>query len=53
MTLIQALVWNLRTCILMLRENHKQKPCGVMTTNTDAKYRGGAMCSSEEYSVME
>jgi len=37
----------------MLRENHKQRSCGVITTNTDVKYRGGAMRSSEEYSVME
>jgi hypothetical protein len=37
----------------MLRETHKQKSCGVKTINTDAKYRGGVMRSSEETFVME
>jgi len=37
----------------MLRETHKRKPRGVREINTDAKYRGGVMRSSEEYSVME
>jgi hypothetical protein len=37
----------------MLREHHKQRSCGVITINTNAKYRGGIMRSSEEYSVME
>jgi hypothetical protein len=37
----------------MLRETHKRKPRRVRKINTDAKYRGGVMRSSEENSVME
>lgn len=46
MNLIQALVWNVGTCSLMLREQSKRKPRKDLSTNT--VNRGGSTCSSNE-----
>lgn len=46
MNLIQALVWNVGTCVLMLREPFKWKPHKNVSTN--AKSRGGLTRSSDE-----
>ena len=50
MNLIQALLWNVGTCILMLRERFKWKP--HKNLSTDTVYRGGLVRSSEEGAVM-
>lgn len=46
MNLIQALVWNVGTCVLMLRESFKWKH--HKNVSTDAKHRGGLTRNSEE-----
>lgn len=46
MNLIQALVWNVGTCVVMLREPFKWKPHENVSTN--AKHRGGLTRTSEE-----
>ena len=49
--MIQALVWSVGTCALMLREKFKWRT--HKGESTDAGHRGGITCSSEEASVME
>lgn len=46
MNLIQAFVWNVGTCALMLREQSKWKHHKDLSTN--AVYRGGSTRSSNE-----
>jgi hypothetical protein len=46
MNLIQALVWNVGTCVVMLREPSKWKP--HKRVSTKAKHRGGLTRSSDE-----
>lgn len=46
MNLIQALVWNVGTCVLMLRELFKWKPHKNVSTN--AGHRGGSTRISDE-----
>jgi hypothetical protein len=46
MNLIQALVWNVGTCVLILREKSKWKPHKDLSTN--AEHRDGSARSSNE-----
>ena len=46
MNLIQAFVWNVGTCMLMLRESFKWKP--HENVSTKAGYRGGLTRISDE-----
>lgn len=46
MNLIQALVWNVGTCVLMLRESFKWKH--HKNASTKAEHRGGLTRSSSE-----
>ncbi len=46
MNLIQALVWNVGTCVLMLRELFKWKH--HKNVSTDAKRRDGSIRNSDE-----
>jgi len=50
-TSVQALVWNVGTCVSMLREQLKWKP--HQSLSTEAKHRGGVARCSVEGSVME
>ena len=50
-TLVQALVWNVGTCVSMLREQLKWKP--HQSLSTEARHRGGVARCSVEGSVME
>jgi hypothetical protein len=50
-TLVQALVWNVGTCVSILRERLKWKP--HQSLSTDARHRGGVARCSVEGSVME
>jgi hypothetical protein len=50
-TLIQALVRNVGTCVSMLREQLKWKP--HQSLSTEARHRGGVARCSVEGSVME
>jgi hypothetical protein len=50
-TSVQALVWNVGTCVSMIREQLKWKP--HQSLSTEAKHRGGVARSSVEGSVME
>jgi hypothetical protein len=50
-TSVQALVWNVGTCVSMLRKQLKWKP--HQSLSTDAKHRDGVARSSVEGSVME
>ena len=45
---VQALVWNVGTCVSMGREQLKWKPHESLST--EARYRDGVACSSEESS---
>jgi len=45
-TLIQAFVRNVGTCVSMLREKLKWRP--HESESTDAGHRGGVACSSDE-----
>jgi len=47
---IQALVWNVGTCVLMLREKFKWRT--HKGESTDAGHRGGTTRSSDEVPVM-
>ncbi len=49
-TLVQALVWNVGTCVSMSREALKWKP--RESQSTEAGHRGGVTCSSAESPVM-
>lgn len=51
MNITLAVVWNVGTCALMLREPLKWKPHKIVSI--DARRRGGPKCSSDEASVME
>ena len=51
MNITLAVVWNVGTYALMLREPFKWKP--HKNVSIDAKRRGGLECSSDEASVME
>jgi hypothetical protein len=46
MNLIQALVWNVGTCVVMLRESFKWKH--HKNVSTKAKHRGGLTRISDE-----
>jgi hypothetical protein len=48
MNLTQALIWNVGTCVLMLREPFKWKP--HKNVSTKAKHRGGSTRISWEVS---
>ena len=48
--MVQALVWNVGTCVSMSREQLKWKP--HESQSTDARRRGGVTCISEEGPVM-
>jgi hypothetical protein len=50
MNLIWALVWNVGTCVLMIREEFKWK--NHENQSTEAVSRGRSACSSEEAAVM-
>src|SRR6266446_1599254 len=50
MTLVRALVRNLRTCPAMPRKRYKQRNCEA--ESTDAAGRGGLLRNSEESGVM-
>jgi len=47
---IQALVWNVGTCVSMRREQLKRTTRESLST--EAGHRGGVACSSDEDSVM-
>ena len=49
--LVQALVWNVGTCVAILRKQLKWKP--HKSLSTEAWHRGGVARSSDEGSVTE
>ena len=51
MNLIQAFIWNVGTCRADVKR--KMQVGSHKCESSDAAHRGGAICSSEEHSVME